>query len=562
MSDLVPIPNDELKHLAKKEDPRFLSILLRDKDCLMDAMAYGLSIDHFWHEEDKFLFTVMKKYYKQYSAILTRTAMDTLMDKQSSYSEEQKSARKMYWDKVYSVEAPIDDYESLKHSINNRFVQQQAYNILKDNIERIVNATSSQENIVQEIKEGFTSIKGMNADTYSLTMGVEEGIEKAFEYIERRRDHPEEHSGVLTGIKAIDEIMYGFLPGSYTAISGMTNGGKTTLMFNIGFNMARAGYNVVYVSLEKEAVPLFTRLLSLHALVDYNRIKRGGTGDWGLPEHIMDMYRRAKDDLLKNIQPNFDCIQMAQGTKLSKIFAEVDKIKARKKIDVLILDYLGVVGHEKFHQTRPDLDLADSSERVQAYGRINKVVTITAVQLKAASTKEIRNRAKKVGDDGDISGVEVNSEDMAGSQKIVHDADNALGVVLNADKPATKMYVHITKARDNEKGRTIELDFDGKLGRVCDPELSPSQIQSVDDLLYNNDISEEELSSDDDLFDALEKKDEAKSEAGENPQEETVEEPVIESQEESAQESNDDLGFLNEDHSSDVTDDDINSLLG
>ena len=486
MADDKKITNDNLKHLAKKEDPRFLSILLKDKDLLMDAVAFGIKADHFWNEEDRYLYRVILGNYKKYSSLLTRSAMDSLMDKQDGYSEEQKAARKMYWDQVYARESSTEDYELLKQSINSRYVQLQAYNVLQDYVEKIVNTTSDQVDMVRDLRQEFLSIEGVDNDSFSLTMNIQDGLDKVMDHISHRREHPEELSGVLMGIHGLDEVFYGLIPGSYTVISGMTNGGKTTLMFNVGFNMAKAGYNVVYVSMEKEAIPLFTRLLSLHAMVDYNRIKRGGKQDWGLPDHIFALLQSAKNDLKENIKPNFDCIQLAQGTKLSKILSEVDRIKSQKKIDVLIVDYLGVIGFETHHPTRPDLDLAEVSMRLQSYGRINRIATITAVQLKNAATERIRKKAEKVGEDGDVTGVEVNSEDLAGSQKVINDADNSIGVVLNADKPATKMFAHITKARDNEAHKTVELDFDGRIGRISDPDISPTQIEVIDDVLYKH----------------------------------------------------------------------------
>jgi hypothetical protein len=189
--------------------------------------------------------------------------------------------------------------------------------------------------------------------------------------------------------------------------------------------------------------------------------------------------------------------------------------------------------------------LAAVSERLQAYGRINRMATITATQIKASSTEKIRGKAKKLGknkdgkDDIDMSTIEVNSEDMAGSQKIIYDADNALGVVLNEDKPRNKMFVHITKARDNENGKTIELDFDGKVGRVSDPQISASNIQTVDDLVFDTDISEDELSSEEDLFNAL--ADDMDNETDET--EETTTEPIEPEETENDDEDIDDSIF-------------------
>jgi len=83
---------------------------------------------------------------------------------------------------------------------------------------------------------------------------------------------------------------------------------------------------------------------------------------------------------------------------------------------------------------------------------------------------------------------------------IIADADNAVGCILNSDQPPTKMFVYVTKARDDESRKTITLDFDGKLGRVCDPEYTIGQVKDVDKLIYDEKITEESLKGDDNLF--------------------------------------------------------------
>lgn len=501
------IKNEQLKRQALKEEPRFLSILLKEKELLMDAMSSGFkggSDGHFWHNEPRFLFEVISAYYKKHNAVLTRTAMESIMDGMSHYgkkemTDEDRANARMYWDKVYHMEVDTEDYDLLKNNINCRYVQWQAYIIFSEKMEDLVKKTSNQIDFVKEIQEAFIKIDNMDPDPYSLVMDLNEGITKSMEHIDDRRENPDDLPAIPTGLAAIDDIYHGFEYGTYTIISGMINGGKTTLMFNIGFNMAKAGYNVVYVSLEKKAVHLYTRLLSLHALVDYNRIKIGGKTDRGLNDENYYRLKEASMDLLETIKPNFDVIQAAQGTKLSKILGEIEKIKNRKKIDVLIVDYLGVIGNETNHPGRPDLDDAYTSSRLQAYGRVNDFVTISAVQLKTSSSKEIRNRSKKATDDS-TADVSVHTEDLAGSKMIIADADNGLSAVLNSDSPPTKMFVFGTKARDDEAKRTMVLDFDGKLGRVSDPIFEPGQVSGVDDILFNSDMTEEELINEDAIY--------------------------------------------------------------
>ena len=96
--------------------------------------------------------------------------------------------------------------------------------------------------------------------------------------------------------------------------------------------------------------------------------------------------------------------------------------------------------------------------------------------------------------------VAVHTEDLAGSNMISADADNALSAVLNGDNPPTKMFVFGTKARDDEAKRTMVLDFDGRVGRVSDPVFEPGQVSGVDDILFNSDMTEEELASEDEIY--------------------------------------------------------------
>ncbi len=513
MSPSDTIPNEEVTRLAEKEEPRFLGILLRDKDCIADAISYGIAPTpadkpgHFLYEKNSYFYQLIYKNYIKYGTLLTRSAIDSIMDMQESGNAEQRSSMKTYWDLIWGRhDIDKEDYGLLRDHINERYILWQFWEKWKNGNE-IIKAISNHGEIIKGFIHDINAIRNLEPDAYSLTMGAEEGFTKAIAHVTERRENPVDVNRIKTGLKVIDDIYNGFEKGSYTVVSGMINGGKTTFLMNVAFNMAMAGYNVAYVSLEKKAELFFRRLLALHASTDYNRIKRGGKEEWGITEHWYGKLKAAAQDLINNVKPHLDCLQFVQQTKLTKILSDVDKIRTSKKIDVLIVDYLGVIGFETHTIGRPDLDLANVHQRIMAYGRTHNLVTFTALQLKSSSSKDIRKKAQKVGTDADISSVEVNTEDYSGSQMIVADADNAIGCVLNSDHPPTKMYISVSKARDDESRRTVVLDFDGKLGRVADPEYTPQQIKATQDLLYNSnvdsDLLEKKLTSDDDLFNAV-----------------------------------------------------------
>jgi len=501
---ILRTPNEEDELLAKKEEPRFLSVILKHKEKLQDAISFGITHDHFRFKENAFLYRVAVKNCEKHNSLLTKGAMDSIMDQQPNYTEEQKSARKMHWHKVYGMEPNAEDYERLKENLNGRYLQDQAYTIFQKRAPELIGATVNQAELVKQIQQDFNSLEGVDADAFDLIVPFDEGSRDAMKHIQERREHPERNQGVLTGIKGIDEEFYGFDYGSYTVISGMTNGGKTTLMFNIGFNMARNGKVVVYVSLEKKALPLDVRLLCLHAMVDYNRVKKGGSEEWGLSDDVMSKLDEAHRELSEDIKPEFIIVQLSQDDTLTKIISKIEEIKTTKKIDVVILDYLGCVGVETKTQGRHDIDQANVSKRFQTYCKRNNFVGITGCQINRASTKEIRKATENVGESEDIQKIAVQSEDLAGSQEVIRDADNGIGIVLNADNPPTKAYVHGTKSRDNQGHRTIELDFDGRIGRISDPVFEIGEIKDIDDIIYNNNISLQDIQNSEDLFASLE----------------------------------------------------------
>ena len=510
MSD-ARMNNEVLNRIAIKEERRFLSILLKNKKCLANAIDSGIKYGkdgHFWSSSHRFLYEIMVKYFQEYHSVLTRSAMESILSKQNTFADEDETAGIGIWDEIWgNNEADVGDYPFLKKSIDDRYQQWKIVSGLQDKLPELMKATGGQDKIIEGIKKSVNSVESASIHNYSLTMSVEEGMDKAIEHITQMRENPEEHRGVMCGIEGIDNLYHGFVRGSYTVVCGVVNGGKSTMMMNIAWNMAKAGYRVVYVSIEKEAVPIYERFLSMHTAIDYNRIKIGGTGTAGLSDYYYQKYVDGAADVKSIMNGNLFVIQEVQGVVLSSILAKVDEINEQAPIDALVVDYLGVIGFESRHPTRPDLDLANVSLRLQAWGRANRAITITGSQITNSATKEIRKNIQKANNDTkqstDLSAFQVNTEDLGGSQRIIADADNAIGVLLNEGEPKTKITATAVKARDNEAHRKVVLDFDGKTGRITDPQFHPGQIKGVDDILYNEEITEEQIMNDQGLFDGL-----------------------------------------------------------
>jgi replicative DNA helicase len=82
--------------------------------------------------------------------------------------------------------------------------------------------------------------------------------------------------GIRTGFAPVDQVFGGFIPGHVTVVGARTSLGKTALGCNITVNAAKAGYPVIYFTLEMGADEMLMRALGTEAMVDVFAIQQRG----------------------------------------------------------------------------------------------------------------------------------------------------------------------------------------------------------------------------------------------------------------------------------------------
>lgn len=78
--------------------------------------------------------------------------------------------------------------------------------------------------------------------------------------IEQRNRNWNQPHGLRTGLSALDDFTMGLASGELTVIGGATSQGKTLLACNIAANVAAAGHNVLFVTLEMTHDEIGSRL--------------------------------------------------------------------------------------------------------------------------------------------------------------------------------------------------------------------------------------------------------------------------------------------------------------
>lgn len=141
-------------------------------------------------------------------------------------------------------------------------------------------------------------------------------------------------SGITTGIAALDKRLGGLRDSELIIAAGRPGMGKTALALTLAVSAAKAGKKVKLVSLEMSEEQLVQRLYAQFTGISVQEQLKAGAE--------MSMFRRMADagNLLDALPITIDA---ADTQTVTSIRAEARRDKRRGGLDLLIIDYLGLI---------------------------------------------------------------------------------------------------------------------------------------------------------------------------------------------------------------------------
>ena len=262
-----------------------------------------------------------------------------------------------------------------------------------------------------------------------------------------------EHVGVKTGIRGIDAHIGGMEPGNLVIIAGRPSHGKSALACTVAVNAARAGKQVLWFTLEMDAVETARRIVSFLSGVDNKKIKtaalQGMTSDeWS--RYITAYEKLAKMGLHVSDATNqtpLDIWRTAQGVKMAG------------GLDLVIVDYIGLMSAGSQKKENRVQEVSYITRMLKNMAQALQVPVLALSQLNRANDKE--GRRPRLSDLRDSGSIEQDANIVMLIQRDAHLSDDGTIVYENA---AT---LDIAKVRDGATG-TVKLDFFPALSMFLD----------------------------------------------------------------------------------------------
>ncbi len=300
-------------------------------------------------------------------------------------------------------------------------------------------------------------------------------------------------SGLSTGLTDMDRVMGGLQKSDLVIIAARPAMGKTSLVTNIAFNVAKAfepetmpdgtikaknGGRVGFFSLEMSAEQLATRILAEQSAISSSDIRRGSIHESQFSKLVEASQTMAKAPLY---------IDDTGGLAISQLAARARRLKRQKGVDLIIVDYLQLLSGSNKNAGNRVQELTEITTTLKAIAKELEVPVIALSQL----SRQVESRDDK----------RPQLSDLRESGSIEQDADVVLFIYreeyylknkmpkentpefftwqAEMEQVAGRAEVIISKQRHGPTG-TIQLHFNANLtrfGNLARDEYLPDQLE-------------------------------------------------------------------------------------
>jgi replicative DNA helicase len=262
-----------------------------------------------------------------------------------------------------------------------------------------------------------------------------EAIKDAITAIAARAANKNDISGVPSGIPKLDAMTDGFQDGEYIILGARPSVGKTALALSITREAATAGKRVGFLSLEMSDVAIMMRYLAAMSQIPLNCLRKGLLGR---------NHHAALQNAAIKMQEQKVWLGDVPNMRMNDIVNEARMLKRREKVDILVIDYLGLISMEQKDMPRWEM-FSSISQRLKSLARELKIPLLVLAQLR----REAQDRKPSLADLRETGSIE-------------QDADQIIFIHRDGEPGSDgidKVDLIVGKNRNGEIG-TINLTFD------------------------------------------------------------------------------------------------------
>ena len=355
--------------------------------------------------------------------------------------------------KEYNV---LPDYDMVNASCRTELkhpgdVKEGHTNWLMDEFESFTRHKSLERAILKSAdlleQNEYGEVEGLVKEAVQIGLARDMGTDYFLDPKARLMGLKDKNGQVTTGWDSLDRKLFGgFNRGELNIFAGGSGAGKSLFLANLGVNFALEGLNVVYLTLELSEALVSMRVDSMVTGISTRNIFKD------LDDVEMKVKMIGKKAGMMQIK------YMPSGKTANDIRAYLKEyeIKAGKKVDVLLVDYLDLLMPIGKKISAENLFVKDKyvSEELRNLAMELQTVFVTAAQLNRGAVEE----------------VEFDHSHISGGLSKIQTADNVFGIFTSrAMRERGRYQIQLMKTRSSSGvGQKVDLGFDIDTLRIVD----------------------------------------------------------------------------------------------
>ncbi len=329
-------------------------------------VASILKKEHFYDERNQAIFEAMFALANEHKPIDYLTVSDQLQKDGNLEKIGGKVALTELSDKISSA-VNIESYAEI---VAQKYL---ARELIRVSTEIQTEAYDTQTDVVDLIADTERKIfEVTQTNVRQDAVQVNEVIKDVIDKIQLASVNKGNYTGVPSGFHKLDDIIYGWQPGTLNVIAARPAMGKTAFALSMAKNMAvDYGKRVCVFSLEMSTTELTTRLLVNVSAIEGEKIKKGN-----LAAYEWEILSK-KAELLSNAKLFIDD---TPGLSIFELCSKARKLKRTENLDCIIIDYLQLVNATIKNGTR-EQEVSFVSRNLKALAKELQIPVIALAQL-------------------------------------------------------------------------------------------------------------------------------------------------------------------------------------
>ncbi|MDR0320230.1 MAG: replicative DNA helicase [Treponema sp.] len=190
--------------------------------------------------------------------------------------------------------------------------------------------------VLEEVQQTIFELSD-NRQVFS-SRKIGEVLKETIYLLDKVKDSKNPITGIPTGYEKLDLLTSGFQRDEFIIIGARPSVGKTALALNMAANIAFVHkIPIAFFSLEMSDIALVQRLISSEAMVQAQNLRSGflSSGDYKKIIDVMSLIYEAPFHIVDI--PNMDLLNLRSQAR---------KLRAQQEVQIIFIDYLGLIGHE------------------------------------------------------------------------------------------------------------------------------------------------------------------------------------------------------------------------